>query len=62
MTKPQKSSFKALKKNSHREAFVELVIAQQTCMGRYKHWEDAYAKRCGKKKVKLELLKGGKAA
>ena len=31
-------------------------------MGRYKHWEQAYEKRCRKKKVTLTVLDGGKAA
>jgi|TARA_R110000851_G_scaffold46954_1_gene114207 predicted Fe-S protein YdhL (DUF1289 family) len=62
MTKAQKSTFKALKKDKHREAFVELVVAQQAAMGRYKHWEQAYEKRCRKKKVTLTVLDGGKAA
>lgn len=62
MTKAQKSAFKKLKKNAHREAFVKLVMAQQTVMGRYSHWEQAYLKRCRKKKVTLATLDGGKAA
>lgn len=61
MTKAQKSTFKALKKDSHRKAFVELVIAQQAVMGRYKHWEEAFEKRCRKKKVNFRVL-DGKAA
>ena len=35
MTKAQKSAFKALQTDRHREAFVELVVAQQAAMGRY---------------------------
>lgn len=62
MTREQKSAFKSLKKDKHREAFVELVVAQQAVMGRYKHWEPAYEKRCRKKKVTLRVLDGGKAA
>lgn len=62
MTKAQKSAFKQLKKNIHREAFVALVAAQQAVMGRYRHWEKAYEKRCRKKKVSLRVLDGDKAA
>lgn len=62
MTKPQKKLFKSIRKNAHREAFVELVRAQQTAMGHYRHWAPAYLKRCRKKKVKLTVLDGGKAA
>lgn len=62
MTKAQKSVFKGLKKNTEREAFIELLVAQQAVMGRYKHWEKAYAHRCRKKKVSLTVLDGDKAA
>lgn len=62
MTKAQKSTFKKLKKNKHREAFVELVVTQQSVMGRYEHWQQAYKKRCRKKKVSLKVMDGGKAA
>ncbi|WP_306151308.1 DUF1289 domain-containing protein [Roseovarius sp. MMSF_3281] len=62
MTKAQKSAFKKLKKNAHRKAFVELVIAQQAVMGHYKHWEQAYEKRCRKKNVAPTVIDGGKAA
>lgn len=62
MTKAQKSAFKDLKKDKHREGFVGLVMAQQKVMGKYSHWEEAYRKRCRKKKVRLTILDGGKAA
>ncbi|QFT60392.1 hypothetical protein FIU94_16300 [Sulfitobacter sp. THAF37] len=62
MTKAQKSLFKGLKKNAEREAFVELLVAQQAVMGRYSHWDKAYATRCHKKKVRLSVLDGDKAA
>lgn len=62
MTKPQKAMFKKLKKDSHREAFVEMLVAQQTVMGQYKHWDQAYRKKCRKKNVSLSVLDGGKAA
>ena len=52
MTKAQKSLFKALKKNSHRDAFVEMLQAQQHAMGKYKHWAPQYARKCMKKGVK----------
>jgi predicted Fe-S protein YdhL (DUF1289 family) len=62
MTKAQKSMFKRLKKDAHREAFVEMLVAQQSVMGRYTHWMAAYTKKCRKKKVRLKVLDGGKAA
>ena len=52
MTKAQKSLFKELKKDKHREAFVKMLIAQQTSMGRYNHWSAQYLRKCLKKKVK----------
>jgi hypothetical protein len=33
MTKDQKSLFKSAKKNTHRDGFVKMLIAQQTQMG-----------------------------
>ncbi|WP_293574925.1 DUF1289 domain-containing protein [Phaeobacter sp.] len=62
MTKQQKSIFKKLKKNSHREAYVDLVAAQQSVMGRYTHWDIAYRKKCAKKKVSLAVLNREEAA
>ena len=49
MTKTQKSLFKTLKKDSHRQAFVQMLMAQQELMGKYKGWRLAYAKKCTKK-------------
>ncbi len=53
MTKAQKSLFKQLKKNSHREGFVEMLIAQQAQMGKFKGWSSAYAKKLKKKGASL---------
>ncbi|MGX9356958.1 DUF1289 domain-containing protein [Roseobacteraceae bacterium S113] len=53
MTKAQKSLFKGLKKDAHRVAFIEMLRAQQTGLGKYSHWDQAYAKKLAKKKVKL---------
>ncbi len=49
MTKAQKSLFKALKKNSHRAAFVQMLTAQQERMGKYDAWQPAYEKKCRKR-------------
>jgi len=49
MTKDQKTLFKKIKKDSHRTAFVDLLIAQQSQMGKYLGWRIAYAKKCSKK-------------
>ncbi len=53
MTKTQKSLFKGLKKDKQRAAFVEMLTAQQQVLGRYSHWNVAYAKKCKKKGAKL---------
>ncbi|MEL6452798.1 MAG: DUF1289 domain-containing protein [Pseudomonadota bacterium] len=51
MTKAQKSMFKALKKDTHRAAFVEMLVGQQSHMGKYRHWAPKYLRKCLKKKV-----------
>ena len=52
MTKAQKSLFKGLKTDKHREAFVEMLVGQQSRMGKYRHWAPQYLRKCLKKKVK----------
>ena len=52
MTKAQKSLFKELKKNKHRDAVVEMLIGQQSRLGKYKHWAPKYLRKCLKNKVK----------
>ena len=51
MTKAQKSMFKQLKKDKHREAFVEMLVGQQWRLGKYKHWTAQWLHKCLKKKV-----------
>ncbi|MEL6314795.1 MAG: DUF1289 domain-containing protein [Pseudomonadota bacterium] len=53
MTKTQKKLFKSLKKEEHRAAFLEMLIAQQLYMGKYPAWPDMYARRCAKKGVSV---------
>lgn len=52
MTKAQKSMFKKLKKEKHREGFLTMLIAQQAQLGKYLHWLPAYQRKCLKKGVK----------
>ena len=52
MTKAQMSLFKELKKNRHRDAFVEMLVGQQSRLGKYKHRVPQYLRKCQKKKVK----------
>lgn len=59
MTKSQKSLFKGLKKAQHQAAFVEMLLAQQSHLGRYDHWAHAYLRKCEKKNVKpIKALRG----
>lgn len=56
MTKDQKKAFKKLKKPALQAGFIQLVMAQQTLMGAYRHWDAAYARRCRKKGLSAETL------
>lgn len=49
MTKSQKEMFKSLRKERHRRAFIQMLMAQQELMGKYTHWLRAYARRLRKK-------------
>ena len=48
----QQDEFKELKKDKHREAFLEMLIGQQSRLGKYRHWAPKYLRKCLKKKVK----------
>ena len=52
MTKAQKSLFKSLKKDSHRLSFVEMLMSQQLRLGKYRHWQPQYLRKCLKKGAK----------
>lgn len=52
MTKAQKKMFKSLKKDAHRAAFVEMLVSQQSRLGKYRHWAPRYLRQCLKKGVK----------
>jgi len=56
MTKAQKSLFKQLKKDAHRAAFIEMLVAQQNRLGKFSAWPDMYQKRCAKKGAKLPKI------
>ncbi|WP_299878549.1 DUF1289 domain-containing protein [uncultured Sulfitobacter sp.] len=51
MTKAQKQIFKSLKKESHRQGFVQMLTAQQAQLGKYDHWTRAYLKKLKKRKI-----------
>lgn len=52
MTKAQKSMFKQLKKDRHRSAFVDMLVGQQSRLGKFKHWGPKYLRKCLKKGLK----------
>lgn len=56
MTKPQKSIYKKLKKDSAREAFVTMLSAQQAAVGSARGWVARYLGKCAKKGVKAPRL------
>jgi predicted Fe-S protein YdhL (DUF1289 family) len=51
MTKPQKKRFKSLRRVEHQHAFVDMLMHQQSDLGRYRHWLPAYLRKCAKRKV-----------
>ncbi len=51
MTKDQKSAFKKLKKEKHREGFIAMLIDQQARMGKYGGWRGAYLRKCAKRSL-----------
>lgn len=51
MSKAQKSLFKSIKKDKHRAAFVQMLMAQQASMGKYTAWPALYAKKLTKKGI-----------
>ncbi len=59
MTKDQKRAFKALKREPQRRGFVQLVIAQQAVMGKFRAWPDVYARKCRKRGAPVPGLPEG---
>lgn len=51
MTKPQKKSFKKLDGKKAKRRFLNALYEQQQELGKYKHWEAAYRRKCEKRKV-----------
>ena len=48
MSKDQKKLFKTLKKARLRQAFIQMLRAQQQVLGGYEHWEKAYSRKGAK--------------
>ncbi|MEM7058140.1 MAG: DUF1289 domain-containing protein [Pseudomonadota bacterium] len=59
MTKAQKKTFKKLKKEKHRKAFLAMLVGQQLDLGKYTHWQRAYARKCTKKGVEVDFAASG---
>ena len=53
MTNEQKSLFKKLKSDKHREAFVEMLVSQQRQLGTSKGWAQLYERRCARRGVAI---------
>ena len=56
MTKIQKKNFKKLKSNKNKKKFIKFIYSQQKILGRFKHWEKVYQKKCDKKDVSFKDL------
>jgi len=61
MTKVQKKVFKGLKRTKQKDAFVTMLIHQQSDLGHYAHWAPAYARKCMKKGARPRALSASKA-
>lgn len=55
MTKSQKKEFKGLEKKKHKRAFLADLLRQQARVGKYKHWEPEYRRKCKKKGIECPL-------
>ena len=56
MTKIQKKTFKKLSTMNQKKDFLNFIINQQTFLGKFKHWEKVYEKKCIKKGLTLKNL------
>tara|TARA_A100001015_G_scaffold202964_1_gene226766 strand:+ start:1848 stop:2093 length:246 start_codon:yes stop_codon:yes gene_type:complete len=56
MTKIQKKTFKKLKSYDNKKKFIKFIYSQQKILGRFKHWEKVYQKKCDKKDVSFKDL------
>lgn len=63
MTRDQKAMFKSLQKNTHRDAFITMLVAQQSVMGGFAAWLPAYLRKCRKKDAPVpDALTSGEEA
>ena len=56
MTKDQKKRFKKISSSKNKRKFLKFIVNQQTFLGRFKHWEKIYEKKCMKKGLVFKNL------
>lgn len=56
MTKVQKKRFKKISSSKNKRKFLKFIVNQQTFLGRFKHWEKIYEKKCMKKGLVFKNL------
>ena len=55
MTERQKKEFKRLDGSKAKRAFLTDLVDQQATVGKYRHWEPEYRRKCRKKGVECPL-------
>ena len=56
MTKVQKKRFKKISSSKNKRKFLKFIVNQQTFLGKFKHWEKIYEKKCIKKGLVFKNL------
>ncbi len=56
MTKVQKKRFKKISSSKNKRKFLKFIVNQQTFLGKFKHWEKIYEKKCMKKGLVFKNL------
>jgi len=56
MTKDQKKRFKKISSSKNKRKFLKFIVNQQTFLGKFKHWEKIYEKKCMKKGLVFKNL------
>ena len=56
MTKVQKKRFKKISSFKNKRKFIKFIVNQQTFLGKFKHWEKIYEKKCMKKGLVFKNL------
>jgi hypothetical protein len=51
MTRLQKKAFKKQSGAKDRARFIDMLLAQQSVLGRYTAWANVYRRKCAKKGV-----------